>query len=284
MILQDDASPGGRVSSRGPVGDDTPDGPSTVFSRNAVRERSREWEVKRLEGCGWRLLMTGRCAVRGDVPCDDLRAAGVHADAFIEAIEKALEGDASDIRFSVRIFKDRADFDCFASIAGAKGAASFYDPRMLEAVLIWPDDGRPWRLLMHELAHAYLDRVFGRREPLWLSEGFAEYFSAYEVGRRGAITPGVPNEKSVGRVKKALEDGSFVPLRRLVTASRDVFYGEAHPLHYAEAGSLMTFLARSQDDEHPRVLWELARGKGLHLVWELKELEKRWTEAIRNSK
>src|SRR5262245_46359802 len=95
VIAQDDSSPGGRVSSRGPVGDDVPDGPSTVFSKNAVRERARDWVLKRLEGCGWRLLMSGRCAVRGDVPCDELRAVGAHADAFIETIEKALDGSSS---------------------------------------------------------------------------------------------------------------------------------------------------------------------------------------------
>jgi len=285
MILQDgESSTGGRVSSRGPVGDDVPDGPSTVFSKNAVRERSRDWEMKRLEGCGWHLLMTARCAVRGDAAPNDLRAVGVHADAFIEVIEKTLEGDSSDIRFSVRVFRDKADYECFASISGAKGAASFYDPRMLEAVLLWSEDGRPWRLLMHELAHAYLDRVFARREPLWLTEGFAEYFGAYAVEKGGIVKPGAPNEKQSERLRKALDDKAFVPLRRLVSASRDAFYGDGHALHYAEAGSLMMFLARSQDESRPRVLWELARGKGLHHVWDLKELEAKWIDSIKEAK
>ncbi len=286
QVSDDSSSTRGRVSSPGPVGDDAPGGPSAVFTPSAVRERSRGWEIKRLEGCGWRLLMSARCAVRADVPADDLRAAGVHADAFIEAVERTLKGDSSGLRFSLRVFRDRDSFNVYASLAGAKGAESFYDPRMAEAVLWWPEKGkdRPWRLLMHEMTHAYFDRVFNRREPLWLAEGFAEYFAAYRVEKGAAIVPGGANAAASARLRAALEDKSFVPLRKLLAAGRDAFYGAAHALHYAEAGSLMTFLAERQDEDRPLVLWELARGKGLHLVWDLRELEKQWIDSIRETK
>ncbi len=280
LEIQGGSPSGGWVSSRGPDGDDAPAGPSNVFSKAEVKERSRDWEVKRLEGCGWRLMLTKVCAIRGDVPVEDLRAVGVHADAFIATIENVLAGDSTDLRFSVRAFRDRHAFDVYASCAGAKGADSFYDVKNAEAVVHWPAKDAPWRLLMHELTHAYLDRVLGRREPLWLAEGLAEYFASYTV-EKGSIVPGGPHESADEKVRRAREEGSFIGLRLLLAAGRDTFYGETHALHYAEAGSLLRFIARNQGGTRERAIWELARGKGLHTLWDLDELESSWTATLK---
>jgi hypothetical protein len=280
-IQDDGSSSGGWVSSRGPAGDDAPDGPSTVFPKSVVRARSKEWELKRLEGCGWRLLLTTRCAVRGDVAADDLRAAGVHSDAFIEAIEKQLAGDSEDLRFSVRLFKDRHAFDVYASCAGAKGADSFYDVRNAEAVLHWPAAGGPWRLLMHELAHAYLHRVFRRVEPPWLCEGLAEWFAAYTVGRDYAITPGGPHRAADERLARAQAAGKSLGIRDLLRADREAFAGEEGALFYAAAGSLVRWIGAHQSGTRERAIWELVRGKGLHTLWDLDALEKEWLGSLK---
>ncbi|MBI2930491.1 MAG: DUF1570 domain-containing protein [Planctomycetes bacterium] len=284
LAISSDGSPAGaRVSSTWPVGDDLPDRLSSLFTQAAIRERARGWDVKRLESSGWRVLQSRRCTILGNVPIDDLRAAGVYADAFLEVLEDALERDFPDRHLAVRVFRDQEAFEVYASIAGAKGAASFYDPRSAEVVLRWPSQGHPWRLLMHELTHAHLDLAFKRREPLWIMEGLAEYFAGYDVGHGRFIMPGGASPEAEERIRRALEDGSYVPLDRLLAAGRDAFYGEAHDVYYAQAWSLVKFVAENQYEDWPNALAELARGGGLDDLGDLSDFEKRWLESIRYS-
>ena len=58
-------------------------GPSPPLSAAAVRKAARLWEVKRIDGEEWLLLMTPRFAVRENVRPDDLKAVGAFAERFL---------------------------------------------------------------------------------------------------------------------------------------------------------------------------------------------------------
>jgi hypothetical protein len=223
--------------------------------------------------------MTNHFNLRGDAPLDPLRALAVHAELAFDALQRALGGDAEDLRLSIRVFADGEEFKDFASIAGAEGAASFYDPRGAEAVVHCPGerarDGTV-RLLRHEVTHLYMDRVFGRRDPLWLCEGLAEWLenASWENGR---VVPGAENAAHLQTLRKALDSRTFIGLRRLISAKRSEFYAEErYALYYAEAWSLARFLARE-----PETLKALCAGKGLAEVADLAALEARWIESLK---
>ncbi len=251
------------------------DGPT----EREIRERAKPWEIKRLESNGWKLLMSDHFAVRGDPGTDALRFLGVHSELTFDALVKALGGDTSDLRLSVRAFDDPHEFDVFASIAGAKGAASFYDPRNAEAVIAWDSDrskSATVRLLRHEVTHLYMDRVFGRTEPLWLCEGLAEWMEN-ATWEDGALKPGAESASRLETVKTALSSGALLPLRKLLAAKRDEFYdADRVNLYYAQAWSVVRFLA-AKDSKMPG---KLAAGAKLGELVDLAALEKEWKESI----
>ena len=242
-----------------------------------IRDRAKPWELKRLESDGWKLLMSDRFALRGDPGADALRTLAVHAELTLDALHDALGGDTSDIRFSIRAFRDEHEFNVYASIAGANGAASFYDPRNKEAVVHWDRNAREGviRLLRHEVAHLYMDRVFNLTSPLWLCEGVAQRFE-HATWNKGLLVPGADLAAARTTLKEAAGSGAFVPLRRLLAANRDEFYDrDRWRLYYAEAWSLVTLLSTKDD-----VLKKLAAGQKLGDLVDLAELEKEWKKAI----
>ncbi len=246
-------------------------GLSSPLSPRAVRQASRAWEWKNLETPGWKILSADRAVLRGDVSVDSLRTAGAYLEAFFRMLQEALGGDASGIMFSARVFADPRDFRRYAVCAGAPQAESFYDPRTAELVVCW-DGSRdlPWlqKTLAHEFTHAYMDRVWGRTEPLWFAEGMAEYFSNFAV-REGRLGPGALDRRALLLLR--LDDP--VPLRRFVRLGRDEMYGATFPLLYAQAWSFVHYLCSRQDG----VVDLLLRGRTPE---NLDELEKGWKEHL----
>lgn len=246
-------------------------GPTSPLSPRAVRLASRGWEWRSLEAPGWKILMAGRAVVRGDVPVESLRTVGAYLEAFLAMLQESLGGDASGIMFSARVFADPRDFRRYAACAGAPQAESFYDPRTAELVVCW-DGARdlPWlqKTIAHEFTHAYMDRVWGRTEPLWFAEGMAEYFSNFSV-REGRLRPGAADRRAL----LLLRLDEPVPLRRLVELGREEMYGASFPLLYAEAWSFVHYLFSRSDG----VVDLLLRGQAPR---DLEDLEAGWKEHL----
>jgi hypothetical protein len=215
--------------------------------------------------------MAGRAVVRGDVPVESLRTVGAYLEAFLAMLQESLGGDASGIMFSARVFADPRDFRRYAACAGAPQAESFYDPRTAELVVCW-DGARdlPWlqKTIAHEFTHAYMDRVWGRTEPLWFAEGMAEYFSNFSV-REGRLRPGAADRRAL----LLLRLDEPVPLRRLVELGREEMYGASFPLLYAEAWSFVHYLFSRSDG----VVDLLLRGQAPR---DLEDLEAGWKEHL----
>ncbi len=257
-----------------PAGPDA-GGPTSPLSDRAVRAASRGWEWKALETPGWKILLSDNFALRGDVPVDDLRRAAAWLEEFLRMLRASIGGDPSGMRFSVRIFAEPADFRRYAVLAGAANAESFYDPRSLEVVICQDAArGRPalQRTLAHEFAHEYMDRVWGRTDPLWFAEGMAEYFANFAT-REGRVHAGAVD----GPALRLLSEGPTVPLSRLVRLKRDVFYGEGFPLLYAQAWSFVHYLFSRKDG----LIDLLLRGGSLE---DLDVLEKGWQEHLKTLK
>jgi hypothetical protein len=213
---------------------------ASPFSSRRIAERSKGWEWKRLEGEGWKLLMADHFVLRGDVGIEELRRAGAYLEAFWTAAVEVLGGDAEGHRFSVRLYRTRADFHAYAAALGAPNAESLYDPRQSEIVLsTWGMPGPAWfqRTLAHEFAHAYMDRVWKRTGPLWLAEGVAEYFAHFRV-REGRVEPGAPDPRAL----LLLEIDPPVPLKEFLRYGREEMYGITYAHRYAQAWALVHHL------------------------------------------
>ena len=242
-------------------------GPPSPLSARAVRESSRLWTWKALETPGWKILVADRVAVRGDVPVDVLRTSAAYLEAFHGMLSSTLGGEAQDVVFSARVFKDPAAFRRYAALRGAANAESFYDPRTAELVVCHePSLGNGWlqKTLSHEFTHAYMDRVWNVTGPLWFCEGMAEYFSTFSV-RDGRLVPGAIDRRSV----LLLQLSGPLPLRRFLALGRDEMYGPNFPTHYAQAWALVHFLMSRGDGTVDLLL----RGRNLE---EVEKLERDW--------
>lgn len=166
-------------------------GPSPPLDPAGVRKAARGWEVRAIDASGWKLLMTNRFAVRGDVHADDLRAVGAFAERFLDAIHERLSGDLTDLRLSIRVFASEEEFRQWASCHGFEGEEDCYDRHGAEVALVFGSNtdvstfcGR----LMRGIALEYLDRVLDYQGPARISGGVADWFADYEV-MKGRVAP-----------------------------------------------------------------------------------------------
>ncbi len=251
------------------------EGPSPSLPGPALREASRRWKWKALEAPGWRMLVSDHFTARGDVPLEDLRESAACMEAFLESMRGSLGGDLPGAPLSVRVFAAARDFRLYAALAGAPNAESFYDPRTGEMVLcLDPPRGPQWlrKTLAHELAHLYMDRVWGRTEPLWFAEGLAEYFASFQV-REGRVRPGAVDPEALRR----LREREPLPLEKFLRLGRDELYGESFPFHYAQAWSFVHYLFSREDG----LVDLLLRGGQLK---DIGPLERGWREYVKSMK
>jgi len=92
--------------------------------------------------------------------------------------------------------------------------------------------------LVHEIVHPLLERNFPS-VPAWFNEGLA---SLYEqcTEHNGHIT-GLLNWR-LPILQKGIKEGDFVPLKQLMSTTRDEFYLDARDMHYAEARYLLYYV------------------------------------------
>lgn len=166
-------------------------GPSPPLDPAAVRKAARGWEVRAIDSEGWKLLMTRRFAVRGNIRTDDLKAVGAFAERFLDAIHDRLKGDLTDLRLSIRVFAEEEEFRQWASCRGVDAADWFYDDRGAEIALLFSggtDVSAFCGRLMRGVALEYLDRVLEYEGPPGVADGVADWFADYEI-TEGRVEP-----------------------------------------------------------------------------------------------
>jgi hypothetical protein len=180
-------------------------GPSPPLGAAAIRRASRGWQLLPIDDSGWKLLMTNRFAVRGDIRSDDLRAVGAFAERFLDAVHERLKADLADVRLSIRVFADDSEFQHWASCREIESESWFYDRRSGEISILYgpaTDVSDFCGRLMRGVTLEYLDRVFEYSGPSRASDDVAEWFADYEVVE-GRVAP----RRKRGEVRDLLRNG-----------------------------------------------------------------------------
>jgi tetratricopeptide (TPR) repeat protein len=159
--------------------------------------------------------------------------------------------NASAVPVTVVVFKNDSSYKPFKPLYNGKPAnISGYFQRDRDENLITLNIGakseeHPFSVIFHEYTHL-LTSTTPRRWPIWLSEGFAELYSTFEVNKNKVLL-GVPVANHV----YYLRDQKFVPLKELFNVSHDspiynerekqgVFYAQSWALaHYLMFGDKM---------------------------------------------
>lgn len=130
---------------------------------------------------------------------------------------------------------------------GSRFVSGFYQSRAGGSVAFVPrvgdnsrsdrvSDGE--RILLHEYAHHFMFSVFSGSPPLWMAEGFAEFYASAKFEKGGAVGLGLPADHRAAELVLAQE----VPLDMLLSTRKyrenaskryDAFYGRSWLLfHY----------------------------------------------------
>jgi len=133
--------------------------------------------------------------------------------------------------------------------AGAAGSQGVFVPKR-DLLACWssPDNVDDiLAMLRHEGTHQFVRVFISPKCPVWLNEGLAEFFK-YGQFRGGPLEVGQVPSAPVGAVRRAIAEGRFIPVARLLALSAEEWAaavsagGPSAHLQYHEAWSLVYFL------------------------------------------
>jgi len=110
-------------------------------------------------------------------------------------------------------------------------------------------------LLVHEYTHALFREQTGGDRPYWLNEGLAEW-----IERASQARPALSREER-SRLRAAIEDGRWLPLRRLAPSFSGLGDGEARLAYSVSTAAADWLLRHSDAAARARLLRQLGEGK-----------------------
>ncbi len=197
----------------------------------------------------WHELRAADFVVSGDVAPDDLRLALQDLQAFRSALPPLypqLTAEAAAPTHVV-VFRDSRQFRRFLPRDEQghplSNVAGFFLPGADTDFIVFGGAGKAFdrRAMLHEYVHRMLYRRADSL-PLWLSEGFAEFYSTFDRGADG--TPAVVG-KPPAEALAELRGGEFLSIPRIVSARpTSKFLSDVNQVRmfYAESWALVHYL------------------------------------------
>jgi hypothetical protein len=187
-------------------------------------------------------------------------------------------------RFTIYLFATRQQWEDFTSTFAGARATQFFKIEdgayYLNGACVAYNIGRErtFAVLGHEGWHQFNNRHFTFRLPSWLDEGIATLFEVHR-SEKGLyyFEPG-RNGYRLGSLKKALMNGSMMPLRELIAVNPgEVLATDEHDAvstFYGQSYALVRFLREEGYGKRLRNYHQLLLG-GLGGDWPLSEADRR---------
>jgi len=244
------------------------------------------------------LLLGPTVFAQPQLPAYDTRYYTLHTDLGDEAVRettvritlmaeeyhrrtKDLAGTVNQ-KLPFYLFKDRAAYE---AAGGPAGSAGVFNGRALMAVVNPDDPNATWHVIQHEGFHQFVHAAIGTGIPIWANEGLAEYFGqALFTG--DSFTLGLIPPDRLARIKAALAEGRFQPLRDMMRTTTDTWNAALTTENYDQAWSMVYFLVHADDGRYQRafigVLRDIGRGMHWEKAWirnfgrDIRGFQKRW--------
>jgi hypothetical protein len=159
--------------------------------------------------------------------------------------------------------------------------------------------GSVMRTLRHEAFHQFQDYRLNDRLPVWLNEGFAEYFERAVVTEAGRVSLGRAALPSVLHVRQMVRDDAYIRFDRFFDISSKAWrrnmrrdMGEGTKNQYVQAWSLVYFFMHGDDGRYSgafeQFVSDLAGGRAQRQAFEeafgieLANIEPAWREFAAN--
>lgn len=218
----------------------------------------------------WLKAQSKHFTLISDARESEIRGVATRLEQFREAFLRLfppLIGNTS-VPVTVILFKNDAEYTRFKPLYQGKPAdVSGYFQSSGDAAYITLAVGRgdrsAYAIIFHEYVHALMSDG-ARPLPTWLSEGLAEYFSAFEVSGGGKR---VWLGKAVASHARLLRERASLPLETLLAVDQaSPFYIEAEKknLFYAQSWALTHYLLHAgggRRDQFRQFISALAQGE-----------------------
>ncbi|HLD35692.1 MAG TPA: tetratricopeptide repeat protein, partial [Planctomycetota bacterium] len=169
--------------------------------------------------------------------------------------------DKSSRKKQVYIFNTQEGYQTYAEFStkdSAEYTLGYYHPHYQELLVFEraTKEAQVLHVLYHEGFHMFIDAVLPAI-PIWLNEGFAEYFNGTELsGGQGkwAITKvGLPIDR-LEDIQKYIELNGMVSFEQIMNETQEEFYGEEVGERYAQAWSMVHFFIHYQQGVYKSTL------------------------------
>jgi len=148
--------------------------------------------------------------------------------------------------YTVKMFKNRREFQEYASEHGVEGFAAAYFSYKDKELVLYDSFSvgmglKAFSAVYHEAAHQFICHHLGKDVPIWLHEAVAQYFE-YAAYNRGRFAVGAKDFKKVQPVQNALMNDEKLYIDRMLKMTRNEFYSGNVSLNYATAYCFLYFL------------------------------------------
>jgi len=146
------------------------------------------------------------------------------------------------------IFSRKEDYYAAGGMANSVGT---YRRDKLLAYFRQERPADSWRTIQHEGFHQFADQAIGRRLPVWLAEGLAEYFEEGLWTGDGFVTGLIPPRR-LKRVKEAIAANRLVSFDEMLSLSRQDWNDDIRADKYGQAWSMVHFLVHGRQGRYQK--------------------------------
>jgi hypothetical protein len=207
--------------------------------------------------------------VHTDLPPIEVREAAVRMDKMAEEYWKRTRDFSGVIRnkFTFHLFREAEDY--YASGA-PRGSAGVYEvgTNVLKAIAGEKLSSRTWHVVQHEGFHQFADAVIGTTNmPIWVNEGFAEYFGLAVFTGDGFVSGVIPNFR-MERVQKLIRENRHRPLVQMMRLPHSEWNEQLSLANYDQAWAMVQFLAHGDDGKYQGAFGRFMVAIGRNTNWE----------------
>ena len=198
----------------------------------------------------WLSIHTKNFLLVGNANESDIRRVGRTLEEFRSAISMLFPKmeQTSSVPTTILVFKNDESFKPYKPIYKGQpsNVLAYFQPGedvnyiALTATLPSPS------IILHEYVHFLLRENVGTL-PLWISEGLAECYSTFEIGKQNEFTIGRPPEQHIATLNMGIQ---FIPMKRLLAiqdSSPEYNEESKQGAFYAESWAMIHYLVLGTD-------------------------------------
>jgi len=220
---------------------------------------------------------------------------------YCEVLDIKENKNAPPRKKKVYVFNTEEGYQTYAEFSTqdrAEYTLGYYHPHYQELLVFErpTKEAQVIKVLYHEGFHMTIDAVLPKI-PIWLNEGFAEYFfgteltlqgKAWQIAKKGQMT------ERIDSLQYGMQSGGAVSFETIMNESREEYYSEAY-IRYGQGWSLVHFFLHYKQGVYKNVLMDyikaLKKGRSQFQVYEdvfkkqdVAKMQKEWVNYIQSLK